>query len=144
MSRVPLIAVLVLMAVPALAGTPHAPLPPALMAAKTIFIQNNSGHADITDKCYDQLREWGRFQVVNDSSQADVIFEIGTHSRSSGANGTIIGDHVWMTENHAHYTTISVLDQRGNVLWTDTRKWGFKSATRGVIKELRKRIEEQE
>jgi hypothetical protein len=42
-----------------------------------------------------------------------------------------------------------VLDKSGIVLWSDTRRWGnlftgFKSATREVVKELRKRIEEQE
>jgi hypothetical protein len=54
-----------------------------------------------------------------------------------------------MTSDVTGFTTISVLDQSGQGLWSDTRRWGnlfvgFRSATRSVIKELRKRIDEQE
>jgi Putative zinc- or iron-chelating domain len=49
----------------------------------------------------------------------------------------------------ADFTTISAVGPTGQVLWSDTRRWGnlftgFRSATRGVIKELRQRRDEQE
>jgi hypothetical protein len=33
----------------------HVPLPPALMAAKTLYIENNSHNAKVADRCYDEL-----------------------------------------------------------------------------------------
>jgi len=72
----------------ALAKTPHAPLSPELMGAKTIFIENDSGNAAATDKCYDELSKWGRFKIVGSRDQADVVFQITTHSETTGLSGT--------------------------------------------------------
>jgi len=131
----------------------HAPLPPALMSAKTLYIENNSGEAKLADRCYDELSKWGRFKIVSDPKQADVIFQIGTHARTYGYSGHSTTDangnsNTSLTEDRASFTTISVVDATGKVLWSDTRRWGslftgFRSATREVIKELKKRMEEQ-
>jgi hypothetical protein len=132
----------------------HAPLPLALMSAKTLYIENNSGEAKLADRCYDELSKWGRFKIVSDPKQADVIFQIGTHVRTYGYSGRSTTDangstDTSLTEETAGFTTISVVNPTGQVLWSDTRRWGslfagFRSATREVIKELRKRMEEQE
>lgn len=48
------------------------------------------------------------------------------------------------------YTHLYVIDPKnGESLWSDTKRWGnlftgFRSATRGLIKELRERIEDSE
>jgi len=47
-----------------------------------------------------------------------------------------------LTEDRAGFTTISVVDATGKVLWSDTRRRGslfagFRSAAREVIKELK-------
>jgi hypothetical protein len=148
--------VLLLLLTPAFAGS-HAPLPPALLAAKTMNIDNASGDAKLADRCYDELSKWGRFKVVSDPKQADVIFQIGTHVRTAGYSGHAttnqIGDtsdtDISFRQNSIAYTTVSVVAGDGQILWSDTRRWGtlltgFRSATRSVIKELRSRIEEQE
>jgi hypothetical protein len=50
----------------------------------------------------------------------------------------------------ARITYMTAIDPKtGNVLWSDQKPWGslytgFRSATRSLVKELRKRIEEQE
>ena len=141
----------------------HAPLPPQLMSAKTVYIENNTGQASFADKCYDELTKWGRFKIVADPKQADLIFQIGARVRTYGYSGS---SHTNMdcdpdatncsgntdstlTQNSVGFTTVSVLDPTGQVLWSDTRRWGnlftgFRSATRSVVKELRSRIEEQE
>ena len=137
----------------ALAGQ-HAPLPPTLMSAKTLYVENNSGQAKLADRCYDELSKWGRFTIVSDPKQADVIFQIGTHVQTYGYSGNSKTDDngntdTSLTADTAGFTTISVVNPAGQVLWSDTRRWGsllvgFRSATREVIKELRKRMEEQE
>lgn len=125
--------------------TPHAPLPPALMNAKTIFIDNQSGDADLLDKCYDELTKWGRFKIVADPKDADVAFRIQKSSRNSGySERTDPWGNTHADADTQHYTTISVVDKDGNVLWSDTRPWRmFSSATRNVVKELRQRMESQ-
>jgi hypothetical protein len=115
----------------------HAPLPPTLMEAKTVYIDNQSGNAAFADRCYDELRRWGRFKIVPDPKGADIIFRISTATHSTGARASST-------------TTIEVLEaSTGQVLWSDSRPWGnlytgFRSATRAVVKELKKRVQEQE
>jgi hypothetical protein len=142
----------------ATAKTSHAPLPSALMEAKTVYIDNQSGTASFTDRCYDELSKWGRFKIVADPKQADIVFRISSFTRTAGASATTTTTDYGSTatsttnidENRYGYTRIDVLASSTNqVLWSDTRRWGnlftgFKSATRAVVQELRKRMEEQE
>ena len=51
----------------------HAPLPAKLLAAKSIYIQNDSGQADLADKSYTELKTWGRYQIVDAKDKAIVI-----------------------------------------------------------------------
>jgi hypothetical protein len=124
------------------------------MAATTAYIQNNSGIAKFSDRCYDELSKWGHFKIVSDPRDADVIFQIGSHVQTSRYSGQSRTDaygntNTTLSEDSTGFTTISVLDHMANVLWTDTRRWGgllngFRSATRDVVRELRKRMEEQQ
>ncbi len=149
------IASLLLAAVAATPETKHAPLPPALMQAKTLYIQNDSGDAKLADRCYDELTKWGRFKIVSDPKSADVIFLLTTHIRTSGYSGHSTDDgaggtNTTLSEDRSARTRIDVLRAAdGQVLWSDSKGWGgvytgFRSATRSVVKELRKRVEEQE
>lgn len=136
------------------AKTVHAPLPPELMQAKTIYILNESGAAALSDKCYSELTEWGRFKIVNDPKAADLVFRISTASRTTGYHADTNSDgdtsHTNIRANVASQTTIEVIQSSsGQILWSDSKAWGglytgFRSATKSVVKDLRKRIDEQE
>lgn len=153
-----LIVMLLALPVAAAAKTAHAPLPPALMQAKTVYIDNQSGTASFTDRCYDELSKWGRFKIVSDPKEADIVFRISSFTHTAGATatttttdyGSTATSNTDISENRYGFTRIDVLaSSTGQVLWSDTHRWGnlftgFKSATREVVKELRKRIEEQE
>ncbi len=52
----------------------HLPLPATVLAAKTVFIDNQTGMAKLGDRAYEELKKWGRFQIVSDRKQADLIF----------------------------------------------------------------------
>jgi hypothetical protein len=68
------LALLSLAAMPCLSKEKRfAPLRPQLLLAKTVFLAG--GPPAVLDKAYEELRKWGRFQVVSDPSQADVVFE---------------------------------------------------------------------
>lgn len=130
------------------AGT-HAPLPKKLIDAKTVFLDNRTGKADIGDKAYDELTKWGRFKVVDDVKTADVVFVLSTETWSAGTytygsvsdSGNISATSVARSSGTTYLT---VFDSEGHQIWADSRDWGrYKSATRGIIKNLRDRMEKE-
>jgi hypothetical protein len=139
------------------------PLPQQVITAKTIFIDNRSGFASLGDRAYDELKKWGRYQIVDSADKADMVFLLSAKEYVSGytsstygnTNGTVdnngnINAHTYGSSNSAAVysgtTYVTLIDPKtGNALWSDARAWGrFKSATRGLVKELRDRIKDQE
>jgi hypothetical protein len=65
-----------------------APVPPALLHAKTVFISNAGADSGLfphpfsgdPDRAYNEFyastQSWGRYQLVADPSEADVVFEL--------------------------------------------------------------------
>ena len=134
-----------------LAKDKHLPLPPQLMAATTVYIDNRSGFSSMGDRAYQEITDWGRFHVVQDRSQADIILLLTYHSETHGSrqhgrvdeNGNI---QTTSTPNVYQYSGLNVLDAKtGDVLWTDSKAASLlqKSAIKRAIDELRKRMEEQ-
>jgi hypothetical protein len=66
----------------------HMPLPPQLITARAIFIENHSGDPDIADRAYDELLKWGRFKVVQDKSHADLILSLSSKEFVDGYRTT--------------------------------------------------------
>jgi hypothetical protein len=139
------------------------PLPQQVFTAKAIYIDNRSGVADLGDKAYDELRKWGRFQIVDSAAKADVVlllsaseyisgYSLGSYHNTSGSAdsyGNVNAQTYGSGSSHAIFsgtTYITIVDPKGGApLWSDARAWGrWKSATRGLIKELRERMEQQE
>lgn len=142
----------------------HLPLPPQVISAKTIYIDNQSGIAKLGDRAYEQLNKWGRFQVVQDRKQADLILLLsarqyngGYVTTGGGTTGTVDENGNINTTNNPSYTTpvtanytyVNLIDPKnGDSLWSDSKRWGnlytgFHSATKGLIDELMKRVNEQ-
>src|SRR5277367_4966873 len=65
---------LVLVVSPIHAKDKLAPLPASVIAAKTVYIDNQTGHAEIADRAYDALSKWGRFKILKDAKDADLVF----------------------------------------------------------------------
>jgi hypothetical protein len=51
----------------------HAPVPDAVLHAKTVYILNETGMQQIADAAYADLEKWGRFSIVSDRRSADLI-----------------------------------------------------------------------
>jgi hypothetical protein len=128
----------------------HAPLPSQLFSAKTLFIENQAS-ADTADRAYDELKKWGRFEIVTDRTRADLIMSLsiklpehtGGHVSVWNSDGTYSSGHV--SGGTLGYTYLTILDAKtGESLYSDTKRWvAFGSATRNMIKDLQKRIESQ-
>ena len=123
----------------------HVPLPTQVIAAKTVYIDNQSEDASVGDKAREELRKWGRFQLVSDRAEADLIFVFSTSAYTSYATSS----PPYSTEVEANYTYLTIIDGKsGQHLWNASQKWGnlydgYHSATRGLVNDLKKRIEEQ-
>jgi hypothetical protein len=104
----------------------HAPLPQKLVAAKTAFIQNDSGEQGFSDAVFLQLQEWGRWRVVANRTDADVVIAL---------------DH---KDGLHNYFYLRVLDREsGDMLWTARkdaaiRIWG--RVARMLMSNLRKQL----
>lgn len=144
------------------AKSKHAPLPDLVLQAKTVYIVNLAGNAAFRDKAYDEITKWARYKVVSKREDADLIFVISareytttmvTNSNTTGTvdgsgNVNLQGQSQTSTVEHG-ITFLTVADPKsGDELWSDSKAWGslltgFHSATRGLIENLRKRIDEQ-
>jgi hypothetical protein len=116
----------------------HVPLPASVIAAKTVYIDNQTGHAEITDRAVDALTKWGRFKILKDAKDADLVlrFTADTNGRPTPPHNDI--------DVSPTPVRFSVLDQTNNELWFASKNEPFHSQTRLDIAEFKKRIEEQE
>jgi len=137
----------------------HAPLPAKVMTAKTIFIQNDSGYAEMADTAYTQLKAWGKYQIVDAKEKADLVLVLAITTRESAGtspgwvslhnsetgswtNGTVSSP----STSTLHFTQIRLINAAtGDTAWADQRLWRRKRpGTEELIRALRQRVEEQE
>ena len=116
----------------------HPSFPASLMAAKTVYIDNQTGDAKITDRANDAISKWGRFQISKDAKDADLIlrFTADTKGRPTPPHNDI--------DVSPTPIRFAVLDQTNNELWFVSKNEPLHSQTRLDIAEFKKRIEEQE
>jgi cell division protein FtsL len=132
------VAALALVVSPIHAKEKHVPLPASVIAAKTVYIDNQTGHAEITDRAVDALTKWGRFKILKDAKDADLVlrFTADTKGRPTPPHNDI--------DISPTPVRFSVFDQTNNELWFASKNEPFHSQTRLDIAEFKKRIEEQE
>ena len=109
-----------------------------MTAAKTVYIDNQTGSSQITDKAYEALSKWGRFKVVQDAKGADLVlrFTADTNGRPNPP-----GNNIDVSPTPIH---LSVRDQTNNELWSVSKNKPFHSQTTLDIDEFKKRVEAQE
>ena len=130
-----------------------------ILAAKTVFFDDQTGVPAAGKDAVSQLKKWGRFQIVAEKSQADLILVLsasppkGGHILySGGQTGTIDkSGHVdedpvpkYQQSGPPRAAYLSVFDTKsGESLWTDSHQWGglltgHNSAGARLISQLKK------
>jgi hypothetical protein len=71
---------------------PLAPLPAKVLVAKKVFLANGGGSDLAYDALYAAIKEWARYQIVDTSTDADVVMEIRYITEDHGTR-------VWSTTN---------------------------------------------
>lgn len=124
--------VLPLLLAPVACAQGYAPLPKELLDAKTIYIVNDTGWPKIADKAFKELQKWGRFIVVNDIREADVIF------RFRGARLTLGG----ISRSNDVTLAIFLRDSPETPIWSITESGTLlvSNNAKDCIRQLRKRM----
>ena len=129
---------------------------PRIQSAKFVYFEDKTGVDAVGNKALAQLKKWGRFQIVQDRKQADLIFMLsadsyrgGTIIASGGQTGTIENGRIdedrapnYTRQSPVRYVFLTVMDpQTGDTLWSGSHRWGglltgFNSAGERLVKKL--------
>ena len=124
---------------------PAAPIPPAIFSAKKVFISNAGADSGLfphpfsgsQERVYNQfyaaMQNWGRYDLVGDPNEGDLVFEI----RLSAPNGPTNPDKAKGASDPLPIARLEILDRKSHyVLWTVTESvsiaWFQKSHDRNL------------
>lgn len=131
-------------------GTIHvsdmfAALPPKVTEAKSVYILCDAclrGMAAAEQTAFQELVDWGRFDVIGNRKNADLVFlfsanpYLGDYGTRDGPDSRPV---------RVDITYMNVIDPRtGESLWGGSRQWGswfVSKATRDLIVEFREQLE---
>jgi hypothetical protein len=130
---------------------------PKILAAKTVFFEDQSNMPAAGKATLEKLKTWGRFQIVSDKTQADLVILLSASPArdhlvySGGQTGTIEKGNVvedpvpnYLQSKPVRSAYLTVYDGKtGESLWNDSHRWGglltgFNSAGPRLMSELKK------
>jgi hypothetical protein len=115
----------------------YAPLPASVMSAKTVFIDNQTGHSEIADKAYEALSKWGRFTIVKDAKEADLVLRF---TADTNGRPTPPGNNIDVSPTPI---LLSVRDKSNAELLNISKNKPFHSQTTLDIEDFKKRVDAQ-
>jgi hypothetical protein len=108
---------------------PTAPVPPAIFSAKKVFVSNAGGDSGLfphpfsgaPDRAYNQfyaaVQEWGRFDLVTDPEEAELVLEL----QLIGPNGPTNANKQKGASDPLPMFRLSILDRKTHyILWALT------------------------
>jgi hypothetical protein len=130
------------------AAQDHAPLPQKLVAAKSVYLVNDSGDIKAFDNLYQELKKWNRFKVVDSQAAAEIVMILTTNAQygvtvvsgASTGGGGFIGSATTVPNE---YLWLKVYGAAGpELLWSDsTEKWITSGhAPSKLVSNLKKRM----
>ncbi len=131
---------------------------PRILSAKSVYFKNQTGSDAVGKNAVAQLQKWGKFQLVDDPKQADLIFFLsadpykgGNIIFASGQTGSVDNGHVtedsvpnYNKQSPTRYAYLTVIDAKTrDILWSDEHLWGgvltgVNSVGERLVKELEK------
>jgi hypothetical protein len=120
-------------------------MPPQVTQAKTVYVLCDAclrGMAAAKEAAFEELADWGRYEILPDRRKADLIFLFSANP--------YLGDYVTRDgpdtrQVHVDITYLNVIDPRtGESLWGDSRQWGswfVARATKDLIAHFRDQLE---
>ena len=159
----PLLCAAFLFTSPANAQTPPpaaslAPVPPALLNAKTAFISNAGADSGLfphpfsgdPDRPYNQfyaaMQNWGRYQLVADPSEADVVFELqliaplgpSAPNKQNGASDPLPMFRLVIFDRKTHYVLWALTESIMVAVLQKTHDNNFDAALTAITLDLKR------
>ena len=132
---------------------------PRILSAKTVYFDNQTGSDAVGKNALAQLKKWGKFQIVAERKQADLIFLLsadpykgGNVIFASGQTGSVENGHVtedavpnYNKQSPTRYAYLTVIDPKTrDNLWSDKHQWGgLLTGSNSVGERLIKELESQ-
>ena len=134
----------------------RASLPSKVLAAATVFVDNQTTSAELLNTAYTELSKWGRLQIVDTAQKADIVLRLsnGNYVKfmpggdSAPVAGAKAAKQSFAGADEAvppGSTRISVIDPRtGNSVWSDIRKTDNPKATMHLLDGLRDAFDQKQ
>ncbi len=141
---------------PARANEKRGAVPPKVLSAKTIYIDNQTTDAELQHDAYMGLSKWGRYEIVDSPQKADLVLRL---SGSSIVKFVPEGDPAAtynpkpVTENPAAgeelappgCTRLTLTEAKsGTALWSDVRKTSNAQEKSKLLDGLHDAVDQQE
>ena len=125
----------------AYAKTP--PIPEELLNAKTAFVVNRGASVKDFEKLCNLLKEWGRFEIVQDQKNADIVFTISTRLESRIVQSPNVGVGGGTTNVQGQVNYLTILDARDlTQLWSDQTS-GDSKDPRQLVNNLKNKMKKK-
>jgi len=132
---------------------------PKILSAKTVYFRDQTGSDAVGNGALDELRKWGRFQIVSDREHADLVFVLssdpyrgglillgGGQTASVDVEGHVEEDAIpnYNTRSPSRFAYLTVVDPAtGEKVWSGEHVWGglltgFNSVGSRLIKDFEK------
>jgi hypothetical protein len=129
---------------------------PRILSARSVYFEDRTGVDAVGNKALARLKKWGKFQIVQDQKQADLVFMLsadpykgGQIITSGGQTGTIENGHIdedrvpnYNRQAPIRQVYLTVIDPKtGENLWSGSHRWGglltgFNTAGERLVKKL--------
>jgi hypothetical protein len=136
-------------------NTKTAGVPEKVLAARKIYVENQTNDAELQNYAYLELTKWGRFEIVDSVKKADVVLRL-----NGGSTATLVptGEKTYLYNSSAGgkwqdneeqvpggFTRLTLIDPKtGSTLWSDQRKTAGAEAKRRIVDGLRDAVEQGE
>ncbi|MBT9330347.1 hypothetical protein [Paracidobacterium acidisoli] len=137
--------------------SPTAPVPPAILNAKTVFLSNAGADSGLfpspftgtPDRPYDEfyaaLKLWNRYTLVADPAQADLVFEIqltapngpSNGSKQNGASDPVPMFRLVIYDRATHYILWAMTESVDTALLQKSHDRNFDDALNNILLDLK-------
>jgi hypothetical protein len=138
------------------ANEKKAPVPSKVLAAKTIYVDNQTNDAELQHDAYMGLSKWGRYEIVDSPQKADLVLRLSGSSVVKfvpGGEATSTYTPKPVSENSAAgaelappgCTRLTLIEAKsGSTLWSDVRKTSNAQEKSKLLEGLHDAVDQQE
>ena len=130
-----------------------APVPPAIFSARKVFLSNTGADSGLfphpfsgaQDRAYNQfyaaMQKWGRYELVGDPEEADLVFELRLTSpngpanpdKQKGASDPVPIFRLEIVDRKSHYTLWAVTESVNIAYFQKTHDRNFDDALNALL-----------